>query len=132
MYQIGVDLGGTNIAIGLVDDERKIILKDSVPTALPRSAQEIIEDIATLTRSLVERAGLSLSDARWVGLGTPVRLTCKRALLSMPTISNLKMCLFAKCLKQRLAAQSILKMMPTRLRMANMLQVRHRAALQRL
>ncbi|MFT9077889.1 ROK family protein [Ethanoligenens sp.] len=71
MYQIGVDLGGTNIAIGLVDDERKIILKDSVPTALPRSAQEIIEDIATLTRSLAERAGLSLSDARWVGLGTP-------------------------------------------------------------
>ncbi|ADU26881.1 ROK family protein [Ethanoligenens harbinense YUAN-3] len=71
MYQIGVDLGGTNIAIGLVDDEKKLILKDSVPTALPRSAQAIADDIAALTRSLVERAGLALSEARWLGLGTP-------------------------------------------------------------
>lgn len=71
MYQIGVDLGGTNIAIGLVDDEKKIFLKDSVPTKLPRSAGEIVADIVALTQSLVERAGLSLLDARWVGLGTP-------------------------------------------------------------
>lgn len=71
MYQIGVDLGGTNIAIGLVDDAKKIIRKDSVPTALPRSAQAIADDIVSLTRSLVERAGLKLSEARWLGLGTP-------------------------------------------------------------
>ena len=32
MYTIGVDLGGTNIAVGICDDSLKIIDKASVPT----------------------------------------------------------------------------------------------------
>lgn len=71
MYQIGVDLGGTNIAVGLVDDHKKLILQDSVPTSLPRSAQEIVGDIVSLIRDLVQRADVPLADARWIGLGTP-------------------------------------------------------------
>lgn len=71
MYQIGVDLGGTNIAVGLVDDYKKLLLQDSVPTALPRSAQEIVEDIVSLIHNLVQRAAGSLADVRWVGLGAP-------------------------------------------------------------
>lgn len=31
MY-IGIDLGGTNIAVGLVSEEGKIIIQDSCPT----------------------------------------------------------------------------------------------------
>jgi len=31
MYYIGIDLGGTNIAVGLVNEEGKILHKDSVP-----------------------------------------------------------------------------------------------------
>ena len=30
MYYLGVDLGGTNIAIGLVDENLKIVLKDKM------------------------------------------------------------------------------------------------------
>lgn len=71
MYQIGVDLGGTNIAAGLVDDHKRLLLQDSVPTALPRGAQEIVEDIVSLIRNLVQRANVPLPDVRWVGLGTP-------------------------------------------------------------
>lgn len=32
MYRIGIDLGGTNIAVGIVNDEYHIVRKDSVPT----------------------------------------------------------------------------------------------------
>ena len=32
MYYVGIDLGGTNIAAGIVDEEGKIICKKSVPT----------------------------------------------------------------------------------------------------
>ena len=32
MYRIGVDLGGTNIAAGIVDSEYRILKKKSVPT----------------------------------------------------------------------------------------------------
>ena len=41
-YNIGVDLGGTNIAAGLVDENVKIIVKQSRKTNHPRPAEEIV------------------------------------------------------------------------------------------
>ena len=32
MYNIGIDLGGTNIAAGIVDENGQILIKHSVPT----------------------------------------------------------------------------------------------------
>ena len=37
LYYVGIDLGGTNIAAGLVDDQGNIIHKDSVPTLSDRN-----------------------------------------------------------------------------------------------
>ena len=46
MYYLGVDLGGTNIAVGLVDENGKIISKSSIPTLPQRSHKEILKDMA--------------------------------------------------------------------------------------
>ena len=46
MYRIGVDLGGTNIAVGVVDENMKIIGRGKVKTRAPRPAAEIFDDIA--------------------------------------------------------------------------------------
>ena len=51
-YYIGVDLGGTNIAIGVVNEKKEIVLKKSIPTACPRSAEEIVDDIVKTIREL--------------------------------------------------------------------------------
>ena len=32
MYRAGIDLGGTNMKAGIVDERQKIVLEDSVPT----------------------------------------------------------------------------------------------------
>ena len=45
MYYLGVDLGGTNIAIGLVDEKLNIVFKDKVPTGASRPASDIMDDI---------------------------------------------------------------------------------------
>ena len=71
MYTIGIDLGGTNIAVGLCDDALKIIDKDSVPTLADRPGEEIVADMAALTKKIIERNGLSLSDVEYVGIATP-------------------------------------------------------------
>lgn len=71
MYTIGIDLGGTNIAVGLCDDALKIIDKDSVPTLADRPGEEIVADMASLTKKIIERNGLSLSDVEYVGIATP-------------------------------------------------------------
>ena len=54
MYRIGIDLGGTNIAAGLVDETPRIVDKLSVPTNAPRPMADIAEDMAALVRALLE------------------------------------------------------------------------------
>ncbi len=71
MHYIGIDLGGTNIAAGVVSEDKKIIARDSVPTGIPRPAEEIIADMAELARAVTAQAGLTLDDIAWVGIGSP-------------------------------------------------------------
>ena len=71
-YTIGVDLGGTNIAVGLVNDKNEITAQMSRKTNLPRPAVEIEQEIARLCREVCEKGGVSIeNDVRWVGIGTP-------------------------------------------------------------
>lgn len=71
MYRIGVDLGGTNIAVGVVDDEYKIIGKGKVKTNAPRPAEEIFDDIKKAIDLAVADAGLTMDDIACIGVGTP-------------------------------------------------------------
>ena len=71
-YCIGVDLGGTNIAAGIVDlQDRKIVRKMSVKTNAPRPCEDICADIAKLCRDLCSAEGIKLSDLKWIGVATP-------------------------------------------------------------
>ena len=71
-YCIGVDLGGTNIAVGLIEpDSRRIVDKHSVKTNAPRPCREISHDIHSVCLELCKRASISLSDVAWIGVATP-------------------------------------------------------------
>ena len=48
MYYLGIDLGGTNIAAGIVDSNYKIIKKDKTPTKAHRPIGDIMDDMAVL------------------------------------------------------------------------------------
>ena len=48
MYRIGIDLGGTNIAAGIVNEAYEIICQESVPTGADRSSEAIADDMAAL------------------------------------------------------------------------------------
>ncbi len=71
MYRIGVDLGGTNIVVGLVSEDMKIADTKGVKTNLPRSAEDIIRDIGKLCREIVSENGLTWKDIKSVGAGVP-------------------------------------------------------------
>ena len=71
MYYIGVDLGGTNIAVGLVDETGKILDSMSTPTLSPRSYKEIVADMARLIKEIINNAGLSVNDIESIGIGSP-------------------------------------------------------------
>ena len=71
MYTIGVDLGGTNIAIGLCDENLNMIDKGSVPTLADREGELIIRDMANLAAEIIKRNNLTVSDIASVGIATP-------------------------------------------------------------
>ncbi len=71
MYRIGVDLGGTNIAVGVINDDLKIIGRGKVKTKAPRPAEEIFDDIAVAVKMAVNDAGITMDDVASVGVGTP-------------------------------------------------------------
>ena len=52
-YYIGIDLGGTNIKAGVVNEEFEIIAKATCKTNLPRPAEEICEDMAKVALEAV-------------------------------------------------------------------------------
>ena len=71
MYTIGIDLGGTNIVAGVVDDNYTILASAKCKTGAQRTPEEIIDDMAAMAREAVGKAGLSLGDIAHVGVGCP-------------------------------------------------------------
>ncbi len=70
MYRIGVDLGGTNIAVGIMDHNFKLIKKGSTPTPA-KDVEAIVDTIASFSLALAEEAGIPLSEIDALGVATP-------------------------------------------------------------
>lgn len=71
MYRLGIDLGGTNIATGVVDENFKIIGSGKVKTNAPRPAEEIVDDMVKSALMAVKDANLTIDDIDSIGVGTP-------------------------------------------------------------
>lgn len=70
-YYIGIDLGGTNIKAGVVNENFEIIGKATTKTLCPRPAKEIADDMAKISLEACKNAGISIDDIEWIGIGTP-------------------------------------------------------------
>ncbi|MCI8404100.1 MAG: ROK family protein [Clostridia bacterium] len=88
MY-IGIDLGGTNIAAGVVNEAGYIIYKSSVSTLAKRPIDEIVEDMANLCVDIVDDANCSIADIEAVGVGCPGTVDSKSGTVAYSC--NLKM-----------------------------------------
>lgn len=71
MYHLGIDLGGTNIAVGVVDESFKIVGRGKMKTKCPRPADEICDDMATAAKRAIDDAGLTMDDIDTIGIGAP-------------------------------------------------------------
>ena len=71
MYYLGIDLGGTNIAVGVVDENYKIVKKKSTPTMANRDGKLIIKDMAAVSKAVIEECGLTVDDIEYAGIATP-------------------------------------------------------------
>ena len=87
MYRIGVDLGGTNIVAGVMDEFYKIISKGKRKTNCPRPAGEILADIAACVQEAVEKAGITMDDVLSIGIGTPGSVNKRMGIIEYPSFT---------------------------------------------
>lgn len=70
MYYIGIDLGGTNIAVGIVDKDLHICKKGSTPTTVS-DPEAIVRDMAALSRRLLTECGIKEEEVAYAGIVSP-------------------------------------------------------------
>ncbi len=102
---VGIDLGGTNIKIGLFDSELKLLSKTSVATKADMGPEVVIGKMAQTVEKLIAESGLSLQDVVAVGIGTPGPARYTEGVIikstNMPTFKNVPIC---RMLNEKLGA----------------------------
>ena len=85
LYAVGVDLGGTNLKVALVERERGIVARISVPTEAEHGAERVLDHladgIARMAAGLPAHAALA-----GVGVGAPGTVLLDRA--TVPHMTN--------------------------------------------
>ena len=71
MKKIGVDIGGTTVKAGLVDEHYKILFKAERPTACCRTPEELIDAVCSCIRDIISESGCPLEEISFIGLGCP-------------------------------------------------------------
>lgn len=77
-YYVGIDIGGTNIKSGIVDELGKIVNETSIPTGADRPQEVVLKDIIASVNKLIEEAKVSPVAA---GIGTPGSIDSKRGVV---------------------------------------------------
>jgi glucokinase len=76
-YYLGIDLGGTDIKAGVINEEYELIAKHVAPTLPQRPIEDVVADMAAAGRAAVKTAGISESDIIHVGVGVPGAINSK-------------------------------------------------------
>lgn len=77
-YYIGIDLGGTFIKGGIVDDLGNIIIDGKVPTESEGGSEVVAKNIASLADSLLKKLNMTKSDVLGIGMGVPGMIDSER------------------------------------------------------
>lgn len=88
MY-IGVDLGGTGIKAGLVDEKGNILHKDSCPTRAMEDYKVIVADMADLIKKILNDTDTNTSEIKTIGIGCPGSIDDKNGIVIYANNLNL-------------------------------------------
>lgn len=83
-FYVGVDLGGTNVKIGVVDDLGRPMAWTSIPTRPGDGPDDAVRRIAEAIGRAVADAKLTTADVAGIGLGTPGTMDIPTGMLLEP------------------------------------------------
>lgn len=70
-YYVGIDLGGTNTKIGLLDEDGNILFSTIVKTESEQGFEKTIERLSNILKIQVSNLNISFKNVAGVGLGVP-------------------------------------------------------------
>lgn len=109
MYHLGIDLGGTNIAVGVVDENFKIIGRGKMKTNCPRPAEEICDDMATAAKMAIEDAGITMDEIETIGIGAPGSIDPFKGVIAISNNLRFENVSMGEMLKERLGRDVFLE-----------------------
>lgn len=71
MYYLGIDLGGTNVAAGIVDEEMNLVYKTSIPTEAAKGPEHVINRIVEAAKAAMDGYRITEKEIKSIGIGTP-------------------------------------------------------------
>jgi glucokinase len=80
----GVDVGGTGVKLGVVDDLGRTITRTKMATLEERGPQDAIDRITRILHGELEKIGLSMGDLAGIGLGTPGTMDIPKGMILEP------------------------------------------------
>ena len=107
MYYLGIDLGGTNIAVGIVDDNNQIIARATSKTKLD-NAEQVADAMAETAYAALKNANITLADVPWVGLGSPGTINKATGIIEYANNLPFKNTPMEKMLSERLEGKNVL------------------------
>ncbi len=105
MYRIGIDLGGTNIACGLVDENFNIVAKSNLKTKRNGTPKEIIDDMVKAAHLCVENANIDINDVSFCGVGIPGWVNKENGYIVHTTNINLSEIELVKIMQEKLGVK---------------------------
>ena len=70
-YALGIDIGGTNTVVGLVNKEGKVLGTDSVKTQSFPVLEEYVKTVSKLAKDLIAKNNVSIDEIVGLGIGAP-------------------------------------------------------------
>lgn len=108
MYYLGIDVGGTNLVAGIVDENHNIIAKFKAKTKVPCEPEEFADDLAATVHGVLKEANLTLDDVPWVGAGCPGTVNRATGIIEFANNLYFKNLELRKLLSERLGGKEII------------------------
>ena len=89
-FYIGLDLGGTFIKGGILDEQHRVLAQHSIDTQSKGGPDHVMDRLALLAHEVTDRAGLEWQDVAGIGVGTPGPTTAEGVVMMAPNLHGWK------------------------------------------
>ena len=109
MYYLGIDLGGTNIAAGVVNEQYQIIGRSKTKTHVPCSEEEMCSQLAFAALSALEDANIAINEIEWIGIGSPGSIDCTNGMITFSSNLHFHQFPLERLLSEKLCKKVIIE-----------------------